>query len=64
MPRKAWADIRDRTLKDYEDLMDAPDLKYKPQINEYELNPFLLFDPTLRDRHFYEMKHGVVHMSE
>jgi hypothetical protein len=43
--------------------MDAPDLKYKPQINEYELNPFLLFDPTLRDRHFYEIEHGVVHMS-
>ncbi|OAL42837.1 Aldo/keto reductase [Pyrenochaeta sp. DS3sAY3a] len=51
------------TLKDYEDIMDAPDLKYKPQINEYELNPFLLFDPSLRERHFYEMKHGVVHMN-
>jgi hypothetical protein len=44
--------------------MDAPDLKYKPQINEYEMNPFLLFDPALRDRHFYEIEHGVVHMSE
>ncbi|KAF2650000.1 Aldo/keto reductase [Lophiostoma macrostomum CBS 122681] len=51
------------TLKDYEDIMDAPDLKYKPQVNEYELNPFLLFDPALRDRHFYEMKQGIVHMN-
>lgn len=44
--------------------MDAPDLKHKPQINEYEMNPFLLFDPVLRHRHYYESSHGVIHMSQ
>ncbi|CAN9282795.1 unnamed protein product [Alternaria alternata] len=51
------------TLADYEDLMAAPDIKYKPQINEYEMNPFLLSDPKLRDLSSYEMKHGIVHMN-
>lgn len=60
----AFDNTRDRTLADYEDLRAAPDIKYKPQINEYEMNPFLLSDPKLRDLSSYEMKHGIVHMSE
>lgn len=50
-------------MADYPDIIDAPDLKHKPQVNEYEFNPFLLYSPTFRELHFYEVKHGIVNMS-
>jgi diketogulonate reductase-like aldo/keto reductase len=50
-------------LSDYTDIMEAPDLKHKPQINEFEFNTFLLFEPAFQARHSYEVEHGVVNMS-
>lgn len=43
--------------------MDAVDLKHKPQINEYEFNPFLLHDPRFEALRKYEAEHGIVNMS-
>ncbi|CAK1360704.1 NADPH-dependent conjugated polyketone reductase C1 [Cercospora beticola] len=51
------------TLADYHDIMNASDLKHPPQLNEYEFNPFLLFDDKFRALHAYESKHGIVHMN-
>lgn len=50
-------------MADYADIIDAPDLKYKPQVNEYEFNPFLLQDPTFRKLRSHEAEHGIVNMS-
>jgi diketogulonate reductase-like aldo/keto reductase len=40
------------------------DLKHKPQVNEWEFNPFLLFDPGFRELHFFELEHDIVNMSK
>jgi len=40
------------------------DLKHKPQVNEWEFNPFLLSNPKFRELHFFELKHGIVNMSK
>lgn len=37
---------------------------HEPQVNEWEFNPFLLFDPKFRELHFFELKHGIVNMSK
>lgn len=52
-----------RTLADYHDLMDSNDLKHPPQLNEYEFNPFLLFDHKFQELRAYEKKHGIIQMS-
>lgn len=49
-----------RTLDDYKDQFAAGDLKYKPQINEYEVNPHLIFSPSFKDRLAFEKEHGIV----
>ncbi|KAF2767996.1 Aldo/keto reductase [Teratosphaeria nubilosa] len=51
------------TLEDYHDIMEAEDLKYPPQLNEYEFNPFLLSDLKLQELRAYEHKHGIVPMN-
>lgn len=50
----------DRTLDDYKDQFAAGDLKYKPQINEYEVNPHLVFSPDFKDRLAFEKEHGII----
>lgn len=52
-----------RSLDDYADIMDSADLKQKPQVNEYEFNPFLLHDPSFQKLRKYEADHGIVSMS-
>lgn len=52
-----------RTLPDYNDIFNASDLKHPPQLNEYELNPFLLSSPKVRELHEFEVKHNIVPMS-
>lgn len=52
-----------RTLPDYHDIFNAGDLRHPPQLNEYEFNPFLLFDDICRELHMYEIQHGIVNMS-
>lgn len=49
---------------DYNDIFSMEDLRYKPQVNEWEFNPFLLFDPKFRELHFFELKHDIVNMSK
>lgn len=48
------------TLDDYKEIFAADDLKHKPEINEYELNPHLLFDPSFQTRHAFELEKGIV----
>ncbi|CAK3813859.1 Aldo keto reductase [Lecanosticta acicola] len=50
-------------MQDYRDIMNASELKYKPQINEYEFNPFLVRDPAFRERSEYEIENGIVTMN-
>ena len=61
--RPLTCDECQRTLADYRDIMEASDLKYPPQLNEYEFNPFLLFDPKFQELRAFEQKHGIVAMS-
>ncbi|KAF9871030.1 cytochrome P450 [Colletotrichum karsti] len=75
--REAWRvleDLKDQglariigvsnwTLPDYHDIFNASDLKHPPQLNEYEFNPFLLFDPKIRQLHDFEVKHNIVPMN-
>lgn len=35
------------------------DMKHKPQINECEINPHLLFDPAFQERHAFEREQGI-----
>ncbi|KAJ4385980.1 hypothetical protein N0V93_008871 [Gnomoniopsis smithogilvyi] len=48
------------TLDDYKDQFAAGDLKYKPQINEYEVNPHLVLSPSFKERLAFEKEHGIV----
>ncbi|KAJ3951087.1 hypothetical protein N0V92_012513 [Colletotrichum tropicale] len=75
--REAWRvleDLKDKgvariigvsnwTLPDYHDIFNATDLKYPPQLNEYEFNPFLLSDDNFRKLREFEVKHNVVPMT-
>ncbi|KAF4840320.1 NADPH-dependent conjugated polyketone reductase C1 [Colletotrichum siamense] len=75
--REAWRvleDLKDKgvariigvsnwTLPDYHDIFNATDLKYPPQLNEYEFNPFLLSDDNFRKLREFEVKHNVVPMN-
>lgn len=47
-------------MSDYKDQFASGDIKHKPQINEYEFNPHLLYDPAVRERHALELEHGIV----
>lgn len=49
-----------RTLDDYKDQFAAGGLKYKPQINEYEVNPHLLASPSFQARLAFEHEYGIV----
>lgn len=53
-------DPPNRTLDDYKDQFAAGDLKYKPQINEYEANPHLIASPSFQARRAFEREHGII----
>lgn len=72
--REAWAvleDLKDQglariigvsnfTLDDYKDIFEAGDLRHKPEVSEYELNPHLIFDPAFQARRAFELDHGII----
>lgn len=49
-----------RSLDDYKDMFAGGDIKYTPQINEYEINPHLLFSPAFQERHAFEREKGII----
>jgi diketogulonate reductase-like aldo/keto reductase len=74
--REAWRcleDLKDKKiariigvsnweLHDYDDIMNASDLKYKPMINETELNPHVYNSPISKALREYEAKNGITSM--
>ncbi|OHF01524.1 aldo/keto reductase [Colletotrichum orchidophilum] len=75
--REAWRvleDLKDQglariigvsnwTLPDYHDIFTASDLNHTPQLNEYEFNPFLLFDPKTQQLQEFQVKNNIVPMN-
>lgn len=48
------------TLEDLGDIFGADDLKHRPQVNEYEINPHLIFSPAFQARRAFELERGII----